>query len=428
MAATFLHDSLAVGVAGSRAPYADDLATLAASWGAPTGRGCSRLGGRRGALSAGGAAFINAYQIHGQEFDCVHEPAVVHPLATCLAALLAEAERSGPYDGARFLTALVVGVDVAAGLGLAAKSPLTFFRPATAGVFGSVAALVSLKGLSSGEGVAAFGYALAFASGTMQAHLEGLPTLPVQIAAAARSALEAVEIAELGMPGPVGSIDGPFGYLSLFEQASDLGPVLADLASCRRIVEVSWKPFPTGRAAHGAIVATKALVSDHGLRAEDLLRLVYRAPPLIRRLVGRPAGPNMTVASARLCFPYLGAATLLRGGVGLTDFTPARLADPAVLDLAARIDVLEDGNSDPAAFTPAYAQAETCGGRTLRVDVAAQLGSPHWPLTRRQHLDKAKACLTFADLQGAAPALEDLVSSFPAVKDAGASIMELLAR
>jgi 2-methylcitrate dehydratase PrpD len=94
----------------------------------------------------------------------------------------------------------------------------------------------------------AFGYALAFASGTMQAHLEGKPTLAIQVAAAARSAVEAVDLALAGLPGPGASIDGPFGYLPLFEDAFDLGPVLAALGQRHRIEEVSWKPFPTGCA------------------------------------------------------------------------------------------------------------------------------------------------------------------------------------
>ena len=79
-------------------------------WGEPGADGGGRVLGRSGLrLPAPHAAFVNAFQIHSQEFDCVHEPAVVHPLATIASALLAEADRSGPYDGERLLTALVAG-------------------------------------------------------------------------------------------------------------------------------------------------------------------------------------------------------------------------------------------------------------------------------------------------------------------------------
>lgn len=427
-AATFLHDSLAVGVAGARAPYADKVAAAVGCWGVADGLGALVLGRGETRLPPASAAFLNAFQIHGQEFDCVHEPAVVHPLATVVAALLAALESSVAHSGEQVLTALCAGVDVAVGLGLAARSPLKFFRPATAGVFGCVAALASLKRLPQEEALDAFGYALAFAGGTMQAHVEGLPTLPVQIAQAAHSAVQAVDLARAGMPGPRGAIDGPFGYLALFEDLTDAPAMLAALPTSPRIVEVSWKPFPTGRAAHGAIVATQRLMREHGVRAKPLDRLTYTAPPLIHRLVGRPAHGAMTPAYARLCFPYLGAVVLRRGTVGLDDFTPERLSDPDILALAGRIAVEADGNPDPAAFTPAEAVARLADGSQATVSVQAQLGSPADPLTREQHLGKARACLAFGGLEGRDAALAACMEGFARLPDVASALRRLLTR
>ena len=395
-AATFLHDSLAVGIAGSRAPHADQILAAAEGWGRAHG---GYVLGRPGVrLPAPQAAFVNAFQIHNQEFDCVHEAAVVHPLATLVAALLAEADRSGPYSGERFLAALVAGADIACCLGLAATTPLRFFRPATAGIFGSIAGLLALTGASEQVARDAFGYGLAFASGTMQAHLEGIPALPVQIAAAAANAVRAFDLARAGLPGAADWLEGPFGYLELFEAGHDAGPVFATLGTVFRIAEVSWKPFPTGRAGHGAIVATQILAREQGLSPAALERLVFEAPPLIGRLVGRPYVDGMQPAYARLCAPYLMAVTLLRGTVGLSDFGARELADPMVAALAARCAVQGNDNPDPAAFVPARATAELRDGRRLVVDITAQLGSPAFPLTAEQHAAKARSCLAYAGL------------------------------
>jgi len=403
-ARTFLHDTLCVGVAGRSAPDADRIWAAARPWFGGTGA-CSVLGRPGERASAPYAAFINAYQIHAQEFDCVHEPAVAHPLATVVAALLADAERTGNCSGSDFLAALAGGVDVVATLGVAVTTPLRFFRPATAGIFGSVAALCRLRGLPLDVSLRAFGHALAYAGGTMQAHLEGKPTLALQVAGAARSAIEALDLALAGIDAPVASIDGPFGYLSLFEGGYDLAQPLAALGRRWRIEELSWKPFPTGRAAHGAIVATQSLRERHGLSAATLDRLTYRAPPLIARLVGRAAIAGMGPAHARLCFAYLGAVVLRRGEVTLADFGADRLADPATLALAARLHVEADANPDPAAFVPALLVAHTRDGRRLEHPVTRQLGSPEWPLTRAQHLAKARACLAFG---GLAPVHDEL--------------------
>lgn len=423
-AKTFLHDSIAVGVAGRGAPLADATLAVARGW---TGEGgaCLVLGRPGLRTTAPYAAFLNAFQIHAQEYDCVHEPAVAHPMASVGAVLIAEAGRGAPVAGSDFLAAMVAGVDVVATLGVAVKGPLKFFRPATAGIFGSVAAIARLRRLDLDTARHAYGYALAFASGTMQAHVEGTPALAVQVAAAARSAIEAVDLACAGFTGPMGSIDGPFGYLSLFEDDVALEPALAALGRVRRIEEVSWKPFPTGRAAHGAIVALQQLMAKDGLRAEAVDRLVYRAPPLIARLVGRPAVPGMSVAYARLCFAWLGAVVLTRGTVALDDFTPERLADPELLRLAARISIEADDTSDLAAFVPARAVATLADGTSLEAAVTRQFGSPEWPLSREEHLAKAQACLAFGGLPNAGPALADVVERFDSLDDVADELREI---
>lgn len=425
-AKAFLYDTIGVAIAGRNAPHADAIAACVSGW---VGQGgASPVFGRPGLrLTAPYAAFLNAFQAHSQEFDCVHEGAVAHPLASVVSVLFAEAGRSGPYRGSEILAAMVAGVDVLATMGVASVSPIKFFRPSVIGVFASVAALARLRRLDQPTAIDAMGYALAFASGTMQAHVEGKPTLAVQVAAAARSAVEALDLAVAGLPGPSGSIDGRFGYFSLFEDEVVPEPALAQLGRAQRITELSWKPFPTGRAAHGAIVGLQTLMTQ-GLTADTLERFVYRGPPLIERLVGRRPFVGMGVAYARLCFPWLGAVTLTRGEVGLEDFTPERLADPALHALAERIFVESNDDPDAAAFVPAVGVAVLKDGRALTCPVALQLGSPQWPLPLERRLAKMRDCLSFA----AAPSLEvelaDLIEGFDALDDAVCSLFALLER
>lgn len=419
-AQTFLHDSLAVGVAGRNAAHADAVLAMVQGWGAGDVAGVLGRPGLR--LPAPSAAFINGFQIHGQEYDCVHEPAVLHPMATVLAALLAETARGEPVTGQQFLTAIVAGVDVAVTLGIAAPDALKFFRPATAGIFGCVAAIASLRAMPREVALDAFGHALALVSGTMQAHVEGKPALPVQVANAARGSLVAIDLARGGMPGVTRPLDGPFGYFPLMEVREALAPALARLGQGHRITEVSWKPFPTGRAGHGGIVAVQQLRDEQGLAAADLASLEYQAPPLIHRLVGRPARAGMEPGYARLCMQYLAAVTLLRGKVTLGDFTRESLDDPAVLALAAKIAVIADDNPDLAAFVPARAVARTVDGRVLTQDVTAQLGSPQWPLSDTQHMDKALGCLAFAGLEARHDALVSAVAALSDAPDALASL------
>ena len=135
------------------------------------------------------------------------------------------------------------------------------------------------------------------------------------------------------------------------------------------------------------------LCERQGLSAGSFGSLEYHAPPLIHRLVGRPAHEGMEPGYARLCMQYLMAVTLLRGTVTLADFSREALDDSDVLALARRITVINDGNPDLAAFVPARAVARTTDGQELTQAVVAQLGSPEWPLTEQQHSAKVLGCL-----------------------------------
>ncbi|XBQ16656.1 MAG: MmgE/PrpD family protein [Oceanicaulis sp.] len=417
----FLLDTLAVGIAGRKAWLADHVFHVAAGWGkAGEEDRAGEVFGGGGRLPASAAAYVNGFQIHCQEYDCVHEPAVVHPMAVICAALTAEAEATGA-SGKDYLAAMVGAVDVAAGLGVAALSPIRFFRPATAGLFGATLGVARLRGASLTQTLDALGYALAQAAGTMQAHVEGKPALPIQIAGAARAAIVANDLAASGIPGPHDVFEGPYGYLALFEDKHDLAPVLGSLGETFRIAEVSYKPFPTGRAAQGGICLMQKL-AEAGLRPDNLERLVLTAPPLIKRLVGRSASPGMQINYARLCFPYCGAVALSRGTVRLSDFTAEALEDSEMLRLAERITVEDDGGNEPAAFTPQRAVAWLTTGKTLTAEIDALYGSPRDPMRPEDVSAKRAECVAF----GFGQAREDVdkalckaVWTLPDAQDAG---------
>ncbi len=389
-AKTFMLDSLGVGIAGSKAPFSDAVFKTVQGWGAGD---AAHIWGRGVKAPAASAAYMNGFQIHGMEYDCVHEPAVVHPMATIFAALCADAE-SRNHNGRALMEAVIVGVDVAVELGVAATTGLKFFRPATAGLFGATLGIARLRGFDEATALSAMGCALAQCAGVMQAHVEGKPTLPAQIAGAARAAVVACDLAENGLDGPAASLEGPYGYFAMFEDAADMEGAALRLGKVHRITEVSWKPFPTGRAAQGGVVLIQKLLQQ-GVRAESLESLTLSAPPIIPRLVDRPMTDNMSANYARLCFPYLAPITLLRGTVGLGDFRDADLKDPNIRALSQRVSVETNHVTDPAEFVPQSATAVMKNGSIVRAQIDKLFGSPMDPLSPDQHLEKFRACLDF---------------------------------
>lgn len=406
-ARVYVQDSLGVALSGTRVPSAPDVAAFARGWGAaPEAR--NWLDGDR--LPAGSAAFVNGWLIHNQEFDCLHEGAVVHPMAVILATLLARADALGGVSGETLLRACILSVDVAATLGLCARNRLRFFRPAQCGALGAVAGLWFLEELPEARLASAWGLAYSQLSGTMQAHREGTSMLPLQIGFNARAALDAMRLASADIDGPLDFLEGPHGYFELFDDEPDYS-ALESLTPGVRMREISHKPFPSGRATHGALDGVLTLKREHGYLAKEVRDIVVHAPPLVRQLVDRPATPSMTPAYARLCLPYAVACALLNDALGVGDFDERALCDPVRLDLARRVSVAPDGNADPNALAPQRVCVTLEDGTTLERDLPAVLGSPQRPLTHGQHLDKFRAACASARVPRSAAGIHALAET-----------------
>lgn len=384
-AKVFILDTLGVGIVGSEGPWVDQLIACAAGWGAGEDAQVWSHGTR---LPAPSAALVNAYQAHNSEFDAVHEGAVLHPMASILGAVLAHAGRRPGIDGRTLLAAAVLGADVSCSIGLGATTGLTFFRPATAGAFGAVAALGKVDGADADTLHNAFGIVLGQIGGTMQAHTEGSMMLGMQLGFCTRAAVMAHDMAARGLAGPRQVLEGQFGYYALFEGGHDLGAVRAGLGSKWRITEISHKPFPAGRATHGVIDALLTLRERHQIAAERVLRVTAQVTPLVHHLCGRPDMDEPSVNYARLCIPYTGAVALIEGGVGVADFAPKRLNDPAVHALARRIDVVRADNPDPNALAPIDVRVCLDDGTEHAITVNTAIGHPDNPLSEARHLDK----------------------------------------
>jgi aconitate decarboxylase len=380
-------DTLGVGIAGSSEPMAGELADLQA---ATTGAREARVWGNGLRLPAAAAAMCNAYQVHNAEFDCLHEAAVVHALTVVLPATLAAAERKRSVSGADLITAVALGVDVAAGLGVAATTGMRFFRPATAGCLGATAAVGRLMGLEHAAMVHALSIAYGQACGTMQAHAEGSGLLAMQMGFNARNALVACDLAARGFTGPMGVLEGMFGYFRLFETAGSPGPVAAALGRRWFITELAHKPYPSGRATHGIIEACVTLHRRHAIDAGSISQVSAHVPPLVLRLVGRPARVEMDANYARLSAPYVAATALLTGRVGREAFTPQACRHPPTQGLAQRMQISAVDAGDPNALTPIEVTIDLSSGarHTCRIDTV--YGNPAKPMSRADLSEKLK--------------------------------------
>ncbi|MEM9740729.1 MAG: MmgE/PrpD family protein [Pseudomonadota bacterium] len=394
----FLLDTLGVGIAGSSGASVSALLTTVQAWGKGDEATIWVTGQR---VSAQAAAIVNAYQIHCLEYDCVHEGAVVHPMATVLSTMLAYAERRSvagrPVNGADFLMAMVLGVDVAAYVGMAATGPVRFFRPATAGGLGATAAIARLEGLKDAGIKDALGNMYGQTCGTLQPHAEGSPLLGLQIGFNARGALAALDLATAGFRGPHDIFDGQYGYLPMFEAGDfDLEIIWRDLGRKWQMSELSHKPFPSGRLTHGVVDALNRITRDLNITADNIVGITGRVPPLVYRLVGRPDVPDPEPNYAKLCLRYVAGAWMARGKVDVPEFRGREvLADPEIHRHAAKVDLVLDDNPDENALDPQTFEFKLKDGRVETIELTNVFGHPKAALTPEQNREKFDRCVTY---------------------------------
>ncbi len=416
----FLLDSLGVGIAGSGGAAVAQLLATARTWGQGEEATVWVTGER---VSAQTAAIVNAYQIHCLEYDCVHEGAVVHPMATVLSALLAYVERRAfrgdPVNGRDFILALAIGVDVATLLGMAATGPVRFFRPATAGGFGATAAIARLEGLDKSGIKDALGAMYGQTSGTLQPHAEGSPLLGLQVGFNARGALGAVDLARAGFRGPHDIIDGQYGYLPMFEDNRfDLAPVWKLLGREWQVSRLSHKPYPSGRLTHGVIDALQRVTRELGVGADDIRKIIGYVPPLVCRLVGRPDIPEPEANYAKLCLRYVAGAWLVRGQVDVPEFRGARvLNDPAIHAQAAKVELILDDNPDENALDPQRFVFELTDGRRHEIRLTQVYGHPDAPLTEAENKAKFRRCAGYGSRPLSDAAIQRLIDTVDQVED-----------
>ena len=389
----FLMDTLAVGVAGRCSAGSDILLKAVETWGAGDQSRVIAMPGMR--VPAPTAAFLNGYNIHALEWDGLHEYSVVIALCVPLAAMMAEAEQN-PVSGKDFMTAFCIAVEVAVILGDASETAPRFFRPAVAGLMGAAMGIAKMRGYSREKTLQVLGLAYSQASGTMQAHWEGVMMLAMQVGVSARAAICAVDMAAAGAQAPVDVLLGKFGFFTLMETAENIDASLASMGATDgnkwKITETAHKPFPAGRATQSVLTMFMEIFSQHEIDIEDIEEIKVEVPPLIMLLVGRPLTDKMTSSYARLCLKYVGPMMLLNGDIDPRLYPEGTGASDEIRELGERFNIVLNDVTDPNALGPQSCTVRLKSGIEYKAHCDIPYGSPGNRMDKAAREAKVRKC------------------------------------
>jgi len=376
-----LLDSLGCGLFGAAQPWGAFAGNVAVSM---SRGGVSSLFIRTEKVSPADAALANGTAIHGFELDDAHVSSSHHPGAVTVPAVLAVAE-ARDASGADALVALAAGYEVGIRIGVCAgvsHSTSGFHVMGTVGTFGAAAAAAHLLKLSPSQTAHALGIGGTQAGGLYSART-GAMTKRFHAGRASQSGTLAAFLAEQGFTGSLDVVEAPFGgFMSTMRGQFAPETILQDLGARWEVALVGLKPYASCASSHTIVDSVRDL-RRRGLTADSLARLTIRMSKKGQLNVGWRYQPGDVIA-AQMNGYYIAAVTLLDGDAFIEQFAEGRLADPKILDLLPRIEILHDPELDRGGASKRHAvqvDAALRNGRTMSVSVEQRRGSVDHPLS-----------------------------------------------
>lgn len=367
-------DTLGTALAAAACDFAESSLAGVRALSAGEGEGRHPVIGMKARLPLRDAVLINGILAHGLDYDDTHPGGVIHASTSAVPAVLGAGARADA-DGRAALLAYLIAIEADARLGVAAKGGfhLKGFHPTgMLGVFGCALAAGRLDGLDAAALARAQGIALSFASGSFEFLEEGAWTKRAHPGWAGVGGITAASLAGAGFEAPSRPYEGRFGIYHSYLDADaevDLDACTAGLGEVWEMLDVALKPYPICHFNHAFADAALALMADHGLRADDVMRATGLIAQGSVDIVCEPLALKHQPANdydARFSMPYTVAATLVRGHFTLAELEADALADPAIGALCRKIGYAPDPESGfPEVFSGELV-VETRDGRTLR--------------------------------------------------------------
>ena len=345
------------------------------------------------------AAFANGAMAHALDFEDAHDLALVHPNAATVPAALATAESVGHVNGKDFIASLAVGCDIVCRLGLAFNEnpgEYGWYIPPILGSFGAAAAAGKLLNLDETGILDAF--SLTLCQSTCSAELRYSPRSDIRSvrdAFAAKAGVLSARLAQKGVKGFDHPFEGKAGLFRLYSNGQYDGSRLIDgLGTKFEGANISFKPWPACRGTHTYIEAALNILNEHAPDPDDIadVRVVVSS---FNRMLCEPESVKkapQTVIDAKFSIPFTVATALYHKEVGLEHFTPERLKDENVLQLAQKIRYDLDPGLGLRDATRGFLEIRTKDNKTYAKRIDQAYGHPDNPVSQKAVVAKFMSC------------------------------------
>ncbi|MGI9335599.1 MAG: MmgE/PrpD family protein [Gammaproteobacteria bacterium] len=366
---------------------------------------CTALGHDR-ALSATGAALVNGTAAHGEDFDDTLEGSPAHVGAVVVPAVLATCERHG-LAGADAVRGIAAGLELMCRLNRTVPGGMhqaCFHPTAVTGTFGAAFGAGVALGLSSHQLTMALGIAGSLCSGIIEYLTDGAWTKRLHAGWAAQSGVQAAHLARRGFTGPRTVFEGDHNAFRAFSPAvtPDYDVLVGGLGEVWIAGQIAFKPYACGTMIHPYIDCMLRLAGT-GVDAASIVDMECKTSELIVHRLWEPLSDKQAPAnpySAKFSVPYCLAVAFHDGAVGLEQFTDARLTDPAVRSLAAKVRYVVDPDDEYPDNYTGHLRVRFTDGSVESFHQPHFRGGVHAPLTREEITAKFRRNVRYGGWSG----------------------------
>ncbi len=390
-------DSLATALGGSTQAGIAELVDMIREWGGNEQSTIIAYGIR---CPAPDAAQVNGTMIHALDYDDGHPIAQVHIGCVAVSTCFAVAERMGGINSREFITALTLGADFLARLGLASRPGSSLIESgwhptALFGYLGAAAMAGKLMGLDEERMVNALGIAYHQCAGNSQCVNDGALTKRMGPGLAAKGGITAALMAERSITGARNILEGEYGMYHQYHGGDyDAEILTADLGKRFEGINIGDKPYPCCGFTHPFIDAVLSLKSKHDIDIEQVSSITaYGGQPAYEICVPPEVKctPRNTI-DAQFSVPWAVATALVRGKVSLEDFTGAAIKNEDVLQISRKVTGVLDPSLSRHGVGPGRVKIAMKDGTEYTEEVEHYLGSVERPMTFNDCAAKFREC------------------------------------
>jgi len=381
-------DTLAAMISGSKLlPGQRSLQFVEAYGGKPI----STVVASRLSCDAIEAALANGVLAHADETDDSHSPSQSHPGCAVVPAALAAGERFG-VSGTHFVRAVALGYDIGTRVtmtlgGQEFEAQSHWSTHSIAPLFGAAAAASCAARLNAQQMRWMLGYTAQQSSGlgSWNRDTEHIQKAFLFGGMTARSGVTSALLVQSGWTGVDDIFSGKDNFFAAYNPNADPSGLIDKLGERYEVTRTNIKKWPVGSPIQAALDALELLRQEHPFDADQVQQMSVHLATDEAAIVNNREIPD-------ICVQHILAIALLDKAVSFAAaHDRARMNDPAVLRLRAKINLLPDADLERLMpLRVAILEVALVDGKKLSRRVDNVRGTPENPMTREEVVAKAR--------------------------------------